>query len=123
MTAAETGRIGENAAAEDYIKDGYTVKAKNYRTRHGEVDIILFKNNIWVFCEVKTRAENSIATPREWVNTQKQRKLVLSSMGYLRYKKLGEIVMRFDVVEVTTAKDKVVKINRIENAFDAGAYF
>lgn len=119
MNAADTGRKGESLAAADYVSDGYSLVAKNYRTRFGEVDLILKKGVQWVFAEVKTRTGQSLAAPREWVNTRKQQKVMLAAQGYLQSKGLGEVMMRFDVVEVVLRADGSPTITRIENAFGA----
>ena len=41
MDRAETGRRGEQAAARYYLDQGYTLKTHNYRTRLGELDLVL----------------------------------------------------------------------------------
>ena len=41
MDRAETGRTGEAVAARYYQKQGCELVAHNYRTRMGEIDLIL----------------------------------------------------------------------------------
>ena len=52
---AETGRQGEAAAAKYYLNRGCTLLAHNYRTRMGELDLVLREEDTIVICEVKTR--------------------------------------------------------------------
>ena len=111
------GMMGENAAAEYYQGCGYTIVARNYRTRQGEIDLIIANNGLLVFAEVKARSEGSIAMPREWVDARKQQRIVLAAKAYLQKYELSEPLMRFDVVEVYFEKDGKTKINCIENAF------
>jgi putative endonuclease len=50
-----TGRRGEQLAAIHLRRRGYTVLARNTRTRHGEIDVIAHDRHALVFVEVKTR--------------------------------------------------------------------
>ncbi len=49
------GRDGEQAAAEFLCGRGMQVVARNWRCRHGEIDIVAVDGSTLVFCEVKTR--------------------------------------------------------------------
>ena len=51
------GHKGEAIAAKYYQQRGWLLLNHNYRTRMGEIDLILYKENTLVFAEVKTRAE------------------------------------------------------------------
>ena len=69
MDRAETGRRGEAAAARFYEKQGAALITHNYHTRMGEIDLILREpDGTLVFCEVKTRAKDSLDTPAAAVN-------------------------------------------------------
>jgi putative endonuclease len=56
------GSLGEQAAAEHLERLGYSVIARNVRTRHGEIDLIAFGENALVFVEVKSRASGVSST-------------------------------------------------------------
>jgi putative endonuclease len=49
------GRVGERLAREHLERLGYRVVARNYRTRFGELDLIVCDATWLVFVEVKTR--------------------------------------------------------------------
>jgi putative endonuclease len=49
------GLLGEDLAAAHLQRLGFTVLARNVRTRHGEIDLIVFDGRTLVFAEVKTR--------------------------------------------------------------------
>jgi putative endonuclease len=49
------GRLGEELAAAHLEERGFSVLARNVRTRHGEIDLIVFGGSAIVFTEVKTR--------------------------------------------------------------------
>jgi predicted RecB family endonuclease len=46
------GRLGERLAAEHLERLGYTILARNHRTRHGEIDLIATHDGALVFVEV-----------------------------------------------------------------------
>lgn len=118
MNAQERGRKGEELARRAYKKSGYKVLICNYKTRMGEIDIVLQSKDMLVFAEVKTRGENTIAAPREFVNEGKQKRLVLAARQFIvDYPELAEMYMRFDVAEVVFEDDVKYTLNFIENAF------
>ena len=61
MDRAETGRTGEAVAARYYQKQGCELVAHNYRTRMGEIDLILREPDAH-WCSVRSRP----AAPTRW---------------------------------------------------------
>ena len=59
----DTGHIGEAIAAKYYQQRGWLLLNHNYRTRMGEIDLILYKDDILVFAEVKTRTGAMLDRP------------------------------------------------------------
>lgn len=118
MEKKEIGRSGEDFCEEFYRKKGYETKERNYHSRYGEVDLIVSKDNLIVFVEVKTRSGNSLGRPAEAVNKQKQKKLQLSAMKYMENEPL-DVFSRFDVFEVWQNEGRIYKFNCIESAFTA----
>ena len=114
----ERGRRGERIAARYLERDGYTILARNYRSRFGEIDLIARKAGLLVFCEVKTRKNDHFCTAMEAVDRHKQQRIILTAGQFLS--ELGEEpVSRFDVIEVYLEDGILQKprINHIENAF------
>lgn len=110
----QIGDEGESVVC-DFLKEkGYAIADRNYHMRGGEVDIIATKDNLYVFCEVKTRKSKAYA-PSEAVNTAKQKRLVKTAEHYLYTHELWNVDVRFDVAEVLY--DKEHHIHYIENAF------
>lgn len=118
MTTKEIGSLGENAAAEYLVKNGYKILERNYSIRGGEIDIIAKKDGCTVFAEVKTRKNTNYGRPCEYVNYEKQRRIKRTAVYYLR---TVDAPMRFDVIEVLYfIKDgefKIKSVNHIINAF------
>ncbi|HUB68979.1 MAG TPA: YraN family protein [Acidimicrobiales bacterium] len=74
-SARVTGLLGEAQAAAWYSARGYTVVARNWSCRDGEVDIIARMGRLTVFCEVKSRSSLAFGTPAEAVGFKKQARL------------------------------------------------
>lgn len=118
MSTKSIGALGEDFAAKLYEKSGYTVTARNYHSRYGEIDLIAENEDALCFVEVKTRNLTTLGTPAEAVDYRKQKKITLTAMKYLTeaecYKQ-----PRFDVFELWQRDGKIVRYNLIENAFSA----
>lgn len=118
MSTKTIGALGEDFAAKLYEKSGYTVTARNYHSRYGEIDLIAENEDTLCFVEVKTRNLTTLGTPAEAVDYRKQKKMTLTAMKYLTeaecYKQ-----PRFDVLELWQDCGKIVRYNLIENAFSA----
>jgi putative endonuclease len=69
------GRSGEDLAASWYEDNGYRVLARNWRCRHGELDLIARRAGVVVFCEVKARTSAAFGLPAEAVGPVKQARL------------------------------------------------
>jgi putative endonuclease len=69
------GVSGEDAAAAWYEANGYEVVARNWRCRDGELDLVVRKGRVIVFCEVKTRNSTAFGVPAEAVTHQKRARL------------------------------------------------
>lgn len=113
---SDLGRKGEAIAAQYYRRRGYLLLGHNYRTRLGELDLILYKEDTIVFAEVKTRTGRMLAAPAEAVDLHKQRRLRLAAELYLQRSPFQESTVRFDVVEVTPA-EKGWQVHCIMDAF------
>ena len=116
MGTKQIGDLGENFAAKLYEKLGFTVAARNYHSRYGEIDVIAENSDTLCFIEVKTRKQASMGTPAEAVDFRKRKKLTLTAMKYLGENECCK-QPRFDVVEVWQQDGKIISYNLIENAF------
>ena len=98
------GQIGENAAADILMAKGYTILKRNYRCRHGEIDIIAEKYGEMSFVEVKTRQSLKFGRPCEAVSEEKKKHIRKTARCYLNeMREKGYIPRKYDfqIVEVT----------------------
>ena len=111
------GHTGEAIAAKYYRQRGWLLLEHNYRTRMGEIDLILYKENTLVFAEVKTRTGAMLDRPAAAVDAHKQKRLILTAQRYLQSSPYQDSVIRFDVVEVVPA-GKGWQVHCIPSAFE-----
>ena len=113
---SRAGNRGEAAVARYLRQRGYTLLASQWRCRFGELDLVARDRHRTVcIVEVKLRGTNSIALPREFVDSRKQQRLRSAAEVYLASKELDAPV-RFDVAEVYDEGGSL-RIKYIENAF------
>ncbi len=108
-----TGKSGEQIAVKHLKSKGYKILDTNYRSRHGEIDIVCMHKGMLVFVEVKSRKNLSFGLPREAVTYRKQQSIIYTAQYYIFRNALVDIPVRFDVIEVVD--DKIS--SHIENAF------
>lgn len=117
--ARRLGQWGEALVAEDLRRKGWSVAARNFRCRFGELDIVAENGQYLAFVEVKLRKNDRFGSACEAVTPSKQRKLRAAAEFYL----MGHptrLQPRFDVAEVYAPQGvHTVRpdINYIENAF------
>ena len=71
----ELGQRGEDAAADHLAALGMRVVARNWRCRHGEIDLVASEGDTLVFCEVKTRSGLGYGSPLAAITPAKQGRL------------------------------------------------
>jgi putative endonuclease len=98
------------------IQNGYTLVERNYRTRRGEVDLIVRKDDLIVFVEVKLRRGTGFGDPLEAVTPRKQDTLRWVAQHYLYTRKPHFDTLRFDVIGILADRPEV-RVHHIEDAF------
>jgi putative endonuclease len=110
------GRAGENAAADLYRAQGFMVLERNYRCPAGEIDLILRRGDLIVFCEVKTRRGEAYGVGAEAVGALKQSRLRRIAAQWLRDRTPGLCTVRFDVVSAMFRRGEMT-LELIQDAF------
>jgi putative endonuclease len=114
----ELGRLGERLAREHLERLGYSIVARNYRTRHGELDIVARDRDALVFIEVKTR--RCCTTPLEAVDFRKQRQIRTMARSFLLAVTDRPYVreLRFDAIGVSVDRyGALERLEHLERAF------
>ncbi len=98
------GRTGERLAAEALMAKGYHILERNFRCRHGEIDLVAQDEHELVFVEVKTRRGTSYGLPEDALTLHKRRKLLEVASYYLDLHTCSDRSWRVDVVAVQFSK-------------------
>ena len=94
------GRAGEDIACDYLIKKGFTLIEQNFRTKWGEVDLVMEDGETLVFIEVKFGYSGKRGRPIERITRAKKRNFVNTVKYYLLTKKIENRPIRIDVVEI-----------------------
>lgn len=104
------GADGERRAAEWYRSRGFQVEHRNWRCPAGELDLVLRRGDLLVFCEVKTRSSTRWGSPLEAVDRRRVRRLRAAAAEYLhQVRPMGVAVVRFDVAAVLNGSVEVAE--------------
>ena len=93
------GPWGESLAAAFLQKKRYEIVACNYKSRFGEIDLIVRNRKEIVFVEVKLRKNDCFVQAREYVGYQKQDRIRTTAEIWLQNNPT-ELQPRFDVIEI-----------------------
>lgn len=108
LSTAGKGARGEAAAAAWLQENGWTVLARNYRTRRGEIDIVAQQGDLVAFVEVKSWR----SVPREElgrsIGPRKRAKIARAARQFLSGRPdLAGTHVRFDVVFLGGEEDRI----------------
>jgi len=111
--ALSAGREGENRASRLLVSKGYTILARNWRGRRGELDIVALEGGEIVFVEVKARRTEDKGSALDAVTAAKRRKVAQVAQEFLVRRGLEGRPCRFDVVAVSipagSGPDEIVR--------------
>lgn len=113
------GARGEELASRHLQGAGYRILERNFRSRGGEVDIVVRDHDgTIVFVEVKTRSNLAFGLPQLAVTSRKQRQIAKGALSWLSRHGCHDQAARFDVVAVLLHDDGRFELEHIVNAFE-----
>ncbi|MDC7224432.1 MAG: YraN family protein [Spirochaetales bacterium] len=109
------GRKGEEKAVEYLREQGYELLERNYISPGGEIDIIVKREDLVVFVEVKCWDSLSAENLQYAVNGKKRSRIRRSAEFYLlENRELESCRLRFDLIYLS---GRMGKLDHWENAF------
>ncbi len=91
--------------------------ARNWRCGLGELDLVVAKGSLMIFCEVKARRGLRFGGPHEAVTWKKQRKLRILAEAFLAASGHQPSSIRFDVASVLLDPADNATVFVFESAF------
>lgn len=93
---------------------------RNYRCRHGEIDLVMLDHGCLVFVEVRFRSMGAFSSAATTVDRRKQNKLIKTAEMYLATRPgCANRTARFDVVGVDGRVGGKPSVEWIRDAFTA----
>ncbi len=115
LSTSARGAVGEERAAAYLAQKGYTILARNFRSRGGEVDIVAGRGDAVAFVEVKCWGVFGSSELEYSVGRSKQRHILAAARWFLaRRPEAAGKRLRFDVILVPEGGGE---IRHIEDAF------
>ncbi len=118
------GALGEDLARGHLEARGYRVIDANFRTRHGELDLVAADEQRIVFCEVKTRVVARPAGelgPFAAIGARKRRRVRLIAREWLASRGRQEVwrsELRFDAIGIELdLRGRLLSLEHLEGAF------
>jgi putative endonuclease len=113
----DLGLTGERIAERWMTQRGWRVLYRRYRSGRRDIDLVMERNGVVAFVEVKTRSNPDFGGPVGAVNWKKQMELCRAAFTWIdRFGRSGE-TYRFDVIGVLIEGQRV-RVRHVENAFD-----
>lgn len=113
-----SGAAAEQLACEYLLDQGLVLLGKNFRTRRGEIDLIMQDNEVLVFVEVRFRRSTTFGSAEESITRQKCARLTAAASAYMQHERCGENTLaRFDAVALSPSPTTLLgfKLNWIKN--------
>ena len=111
------GELGERIAERWLRRSGWRVVQRRFRSGHRDIDLVMERDGLVAFVEVKARRGTAFGQPVEAVNWRKQRELARSAFVWIARHGRPEEAYRFDVVGVLMDGERV-RVRHVPDAFE-----
>src|SRR3989339_218773 len=100
------GKLGEKEALRYLKNKNYSIVAKNFKSKFGEIDNIAKKDHCLYFIEVKTRTNISKGMPYEAVNYTKIKHIEMAAKYYLLKNDYKDYKLKIGVISILIINKK-----------------
>jgi putative endonuclease len=117
MNTVETGRSGEQVAADFLEEHGYEILDRNFTYKKvGEIDIVARYDGMLVFVEVRSRYSLLYGSPEASLTLAKLRGVRRTAEAWMVQRRCYGMPCRFDVMAIDHSSGSL-KVRHLENAF------
>ncbi|MFY9259650.1 MAG: YraN family protein [Gallionella sp.] len=110
------GVLAEQWALHYLQRQGLRLVAQNYRSRFGEIDLMMMEGAVLVFIEVRLRRQGSFGGAAASIDYHKQQRLIRTAQQYLS-NQARTPPCRFDALIMEDAQGR--NVQWFKNAFEA----
>ena len=110
----DKGKLGEEYAADFLARKGYTILNRNFTSLNSEIDLIVQKDDLLVFVEVRIKANADYGYPEATLTRTKMNAIKRGASRYL-WNKPKPAKVRFDMISIV--EKPVFEIVHFEDAF------
>ncbi len=115
-TTTSIGTTAEDTAI-DFLKlKGLSLIDRNFKSKYGEIDLIMNDGQCTVFVEVRYRKSKNFLTPLESIDHNKVNRIIKYSKFYIQKLKSDDETFRFDIITINGSLDSP-EIDWYQNAF------
>lgn len=115
MDTQKKGKKGEDLAVMYLKNKGYQIRERNFRSGRKEIDIIVEKEAVLVFVEVKWRSSDAFGYPEQSLQTAQEERIIAAAQDYI-FKIDWQTDIRFDIIAILENKNSK-EIEHFEDAF------
>lgn len=116
-TRHSLGPRGEALAAAYLERAGWAIAERNFRIGRKEIDLVVRRDEVVAFVEVKCRTSAGCGHPLEAIHRRKRREIREVAEGWIRrFGQPGDIY-RFDAVAVVCPPGSAPAIEHVEDAW------
>lgn len=105
--SSERGRQAEATARRYLERHGLRTLASNFRSRWGEIDLVMEDRRQVVFVEVRYRLNDNFGGAAASVTPPKQARLVRAAARFLEQRNLAHRDVRFDIVAIQGRRERI----------------
>jgi putative endonuclease len=112
-----SGKDAEDTACTYLLRQGLRLQARNFRTRRGELDLVMLDGQTLVVVEVRSRSHAGFGGALASIGVRKRDRIIHATQLLLAQRPvLANRPVRFDVI----AFEPTGKLHWVRGAFDAG---
>lgn len=115
MDRRHAGALAENSAAAFLESQGFTIVARNFLRRVGELDIVARHGDLLIIAEVRMRSREDFGGAAASIGRAKQKRIAVTAALFLQqHRELSSCRVRFDVLVVRDGG-----VEWLKHAFDS----
>ena len=109
------GNRGEDLAAVFFIEKGFRVVGRNWNCRAGEIDLIVERDGVLHFVEVKTRRSLAFGYPEASITRKKLQHFARAIELYLRTLRMQPAAYQADALAILIKQEGMPEFHYVEH--------